>query len=214
MRTPLSSSFLIAALLVSTPALAADEVRNLAESVPVDGARGLEIDLPVGQLLLEGADGDAVEVTMSVRCEEEKERCRERAEKIRLVTDRRDDLVVLKVEGLTRGTAAGVDVKLLVTAPRTLRAEMDLAVGKVAVRDMAADLEIDLGVGDVEVRMARTDVKRVELDAGVGETTLRTDLGEIEGSGIVGSGLTWSQGQGSASVEIDTGVGQIVVDLR
>lgn len=200
------------ALLLAGGTLRADEVRTLAESVPIDGVRSLEIDLPVGELLLEGSERSDVGVTMSVRCE--RERCRERTENIELVSERKGDLLKVKVKGLTRGTATGIEVKLLVEAPGNLPTEVDLLAGEVRVRGMTADLEIDLGVGDVEVEMARAVVKRVDLDAGVGNATLRTDLGEIVGSGVVGSSLEWSQADGTTSIQIDTGVGEIAVELR
>lgn len=200
-------------LLLAAPSLADDSgLRTQSERMPLDGAATLEIDLPVGQLLLEGGDGPDVEATMTVRCT--KARCQDRVDDVQLATIRVGDRLKLKVEGLTRASANGFDVKLLVDVPRTLATEIDLAVGEVRVRNLAANLEIDTGVGDVEVQMDRAVVKSVDLDAGVGEAHLRTDLGDIRGSGMVGSGLKWSQGTGTAVVEIDTGVGEISVDLR
>jgi hypothetical protein len=204
--------FLLLLLATALPVVADGDLRTQSESVPAEGVTALEIDLPVGQLLLEGGDGNAVDATMSVRCD--RERCRDQADQIRLATERKGGLLKLKVEGLSRGTATGFEVKLRITTPRSLAAEIDLGVGEVRVRGLAADLEIDLGVGDVEVEMARADVKSVHLDAGVGEARLSTDLGEIRGSGVVGSALKWSQGTGTAAIEIDTGVGEIFVALR
>jgi hypothetical protein len=204
--------FLLLLLATALPVVADGDLRTQSESVPAEGVTALEIDLPVGQLLLEGGDGNAVDATMSVRCD--RARCRDLADQIRLVSERKDGLLELKVEGLTRGTATGFEVKLRITAPRSLATEIGLGVGEVRVRGLAADLEIDLGVGDVEVEMARADVKSVHLDSGVGEARLSTDLGEIRGSGVVGSALKWSQGTGTAAIEIDTGVGEIFVALR
>ena len=214
MRTTLLSILLFAAAAATAaPSQAADSgFRSQSARLPVEGATLLEIDRPVGQLLLDGGDGTDVDATMSVRCT--KDRCRDQVDKVALATERVDGRLKIKVEGLTRATASGFEVKLLVDAPGSLATEIDLAVGEVRVRGMTSNLEIDTGVGDIEVEMPRAAVKQVTLDAGVGEARLRTDLGEIQGSGMVGSGLKWSQGTGTAVVEIDTGVGQISVDLR
>lgn len=206
--------WLLVLLLVSSSAWASTEVRSHSESFPGEGVDSLEIDLPVGQILIEGTDSDTVETTMSVSCERDTPRCRSRAEKIGLKQERRDGKMVLGLEGAARRAPAGVRVKLRVRIPRSLELEIGLGVGDVHVRDTTGDVEIDVGVGDVELEMDRRYARKVELDTGVGKAVLHTDLGELVGSGIVGSGLEWSQETGDSEIEIDTGIGEIGVRLR
>jgi len=54
----------------------------------------------------------------------------------------------------------------------------------------------------------------VKVDVGVGEVTLKVEGRVIEGSGLIGYGLDWSDGPGRACMEIGCDVGSIDVRLN
>ena len=92
--------------------------------------------------------------------------------------------------------------------------EMNIGTGNVAVRGFDRNLEIDVGVGDVEATLPKSAVKVLEMDTGIGNIYLHLGDQTLRGAGMVGSHLDWSQGQGHAEIEVDCGVGDIDITLR
>ena len=89
-----------------------------------------------------------------------------------------------------------------------------LKVGELHAAGLAADLTVDLGVGEAEVKMAEAAVRTVKVDVGVGQATLTAGRQQIDGSGFLGRNIAWSGGSGTARVSIDCGVGEVSVTLR
>jgi hypothetical protein len=88
-----------------------------------------------------------------------------------------------------------------------------MGVGNLSVVGLEQAVEIDLGVGDADVRLPEASVRSVNLKAGVGEATLHLKSGRIQGTGFVHQGLRWT-GSGTANVEISVGVGDADLTLE
>ena len=104
----------------------------------------------------------------------------------------------------------------MISVPASLRLSIEMGVGELTVRGMEADLSLDLGVGELAIELSAGGVRSIELEAGVGETSLRTPGGRIEEtrSHLVGSELEWREGKGASKVSAEVGVGQISVRLE
>jgi hypothetical protein len=88
-----------------------------------------------------------------------------------------------------------------------------MGVGEFEARGLTADLELDLGVGEVRIHGRERSVKRVALEVGVGEALLRLGDRRIEGKGFIGRELDWNHGTGAAALKVDCGVGEVDVRL-
>ena len=199
--------------LLATP-LAADEVKRTIDDIPTQGHRLLGIHLPVGNVLLEPGDGDDIALAMAVNCSSSSSSCRKKAEELDIITHNQADRLLLKIGGLTQGKIAGLTIDLHLRVPRAMAVEMNIGTGNVAVRYFAQDLEVDVGVGDVEATLSRTAVQSLELDTGIGSIRLDLEDQTLRGAGLVGSHLDWSQGQAGGAVEVDCGVGDIDITLH
>lgn len=209
-----------AAILAGLPLLVEttpeDPVRRVDESFDASGLRDLAIDMPVGRLLLTGDDGDRVQAEMTIECQRHawgSSSCPARAQDVELHVERRGDRLEIDLDGYSTWGSRGMEVTLRVRAPGRLSTFLDLGIGELEVEDMGADLTADVGIGEVTVRMAERDVASVQLDAGIGEASLRGDLGRRESAGLFVKELAWSEGTGRARVRVDLGIGEIDVRL-
>jgi hypothetical protein len=212
MKTPLA--LLSALLLLPQLALAADAppARVVESDVALSGATAVEANLPIGNLFVKGTGGERVKARLEVTCSADPD-CPAAAQKLAVTSRNRAGELLVQVEGYPKLGNKGLSLVLHLEIPRAVRLETNLGVGDARVEGINGDLEVGIGVGNVSLKLDQGKVKSVELDSGVGEVALLIDGGRIEGSGLVGKGLEWSQGKGTAHVEVDTGVGDITVEL-
>ena len=190
-------------------------VRTITKDLPVVEAEWLFIELPVGGLEIIGTDADSVHFSLRVKCEGESgSKCRRAAKDIELDVKRYSDGIEIEIDGWPKLRNKGMSLDGYLEIPRQLVLEVDLGVGEVDVSDMKDDVEIDIGVGEATVEMEESAVRSVSLDAGVGEATLRVGGRTIEGSGFIGHGLDWRDGPGRAHIEVDCGVASVEVYLE
>lgn len=190
-------------------------IRTIEQDLALEGATGVQIKFPVGDLEAEGAGGDRIQIEVDVRCPAGGgSRCRDAARDVVLEVRRSGSWLVLEVEGFPRVRSHNLSADVRVRLPRALRFQADLGVGEVRVRGLENDVEVDVGVGDVELTLPAAKVRTVELDTGVGEADLSIGDQRFQGSGLVGKSLDWSQGRGVAHVEVDCGVGDVEVELE
>lgn len=211
-------------LCLAATVSSASGIRTVVDEQAIAVGQILDISLAVGDLLVEvapmstslsAADSTSlVAATLTVDCGDDRPKCIERAEKVDLTFESSEKRLKISVSGVSRVPTSGLSVRLRVTVPAQQGTEIDLGAGDVAIRGLEGHIEIDVGVGDVEITLQQGVVRWIKIDTGVGTSRLETDLGEIRGSGVVRSGLEWSQGQGTAHVEVDTGIGDIFVDLQ
>ena len=210
------ASVLILVLLAAAgPGFADSTVRTLEETLDVTGRRSVGFDGTVGEVKVVGVDGDSARATVHLRCEREgDDTCREAAEKVDLRVRLRGDRVQFDIEDWPKLHNKRISFEARLEVPRHLALEIDMGVGEIDVRGMEDDVEIDVGVGEITVEAREAVVGHVELDTGVGEARVHVGDRTIDGSGFVGSHLTWKNGPGDARIEVDSGVGEIDVTLK
>ena len=76
------------------------------------------------------------------------------------------------------------------------------------------DLEVDSGVGSVELDLGSIDLRRLELDAGVGSTRVELPATEFDASinGGVGSVRLLVPRDAAVRIDVDTGLGDVDID--
>jgi hypothetical protein len=206
--------FAAAALLVALPAAADEVVRTLERQVSAADASRIHLDFPVGELKVEVGSGREVEIHVELECDSpRKTRCIEAAKKVELDISSGDRLTV-ELKGWPKSGDRGMEGNFRVTVPRDLPLHAELGVGNMTISGLEADLNANLGVGDMMVVMPESAVAEVHVDTGVGDAHLLAGGNSIEGSGFVGKELDWTKGSGKAEVEIDCGVGEARIRLE
>jgi hypothetical protein len=100
-----------------------------------------------------------------------------------------------------------------VRLPASLAATVKLGVGDVKVLDLASDIEVELGVGDVTIEGQYASFGSVHANCGVGDVSMRTPEGREEGEGFIAHTLH-AKGPGKASIRASAGVGDVKIRLR
>lgn len=201
--------------LLTPPLHAATTVRTLDSEVSLSGATVVEVKVSVGDLAVVGEGGETIKVRAEIQCSTASDAdCKEAAERIAIGSRRSGNELVVEVEGFPKLKSKGLSVNARIEIPRALPLSINSGVGDITVAGMIGNLEIDSGVGDVKVTTKSSHLRTIGLDSGVGEVQLQIDGQTIEGAGFVGKGLDWSQGKGAATLEVDTGVGDITVVLE
>ncbi len=200
-------------LLAAVPA-SADRTREMTGSAAVEPGQEVRIDFSVGELDIEGYDGDRVEVSVRADCDRSRSRCAEILEDLELEV-RGGRVVEVKMRGYPKWNNSGLEIDGVVRVPRTSPVEVEMGVGELSIEGVDADLRVDLGVGEATIRVSEAAVSSVFADVGVGEATIRGAQGRVEGerSFLIGSEAEWSGGAGSARVRVDVGVGEVRVDV-
>jgi hypothetical protein len=207
---------------------------GFVRSVAADGAERLSIEVPVGQLVVEGAEIDDVSVEVSIDCSDGlfESACARRARRLELDVDRRGERLRMRLKGFRVLSGMGLEVRVLVRVPRGLDVDAelglgelevreldgavraDLGIGEVDVHDITGPVTVDSGIGEVKVVMKESDVASVYIDLGIGESSLRRPDGRQVKAGVLGSETGWTSGLGGSRVRVDLGIGEASVVLH
>jgi hypothetical protein len=200
----------IITLALAAPLLAADDIQK--HNFDATGVALIRLDHPVGELEITGADIKAVEVRMEIDCDSRD--CAERAEDIRLDSHAKNGELQLEVDGYPK-FGKGVAVNLEIRVPRAMALAIDHGVGEVSIDAVDGDIELESGVGEVDIHCNSNAFRSAEVELGVGESELTIDGARIEGDSFlfVGGEKEWHKGRGSSSLKVDVGVGEATIRL-
>jgi hypothetical protein len=210
-------ALLLAAAALATAAHAGSKAREISRTFAVETGQTLRLDLSVGEIRIDGADIDQVEVELHIECrwggEDDCDRLLEKVDLDSRTTTRRRIIEIVS-DSSWRKTKLEIEGEFRV--PRGTSLEVDMGVGELTIEGVTADLAADLGVGELTIRMPAAAVGSVGLDAGVGEAKLHGAGAFIEGrrSMLIGSEVYWAEGEGEARVRADVGVGEATVYLE
>jgi hypothetical protein len=102
-----------------------------------------------------------------------------------------------------------------VLLPATLAIQVDMGVGDLEVRQVEGDVDVELGVGEADVRVPAKAVSSVECEVGVGDANVHGTDGERRSSGLlIGRTVRWQGNEGGSRVHLEVGVGDADVWLR
>jgi len=207
---------LAAALLWVVPAGADEVIRSFRQQIPVGGAGQIYLEFPVGEVTVEAWDNPQVDLDVKIACSNKRSsRCVEAAQGLRLVYNTSGDRLHVEVKNWPKfGGTKGLHVIAKINVPRDLPLRTELGVGELNVKGTAGDLDVDLGVGEVNLTLPKDSIRSVDLDTGIGEANLIAAGRRYESSGLMARELNWDRGTGRAGVKVDCGVGEIDVILK
>ena len=201
-------------ILCLATSASAREIRSFDRDFDASGLDQLRLDIPVGEIEIEGTSGDRIEVEVRIECNFRKRSCRDLAEDVDLVANTFGDEITLELDGLAKWRSLGMSFEIQVKAPARMDLEVELGVGRIDILGFKNDITVDQGIGELHVTMAESRVSSVDIDAGLGEANLRYTGGRMAASGIFDNDLRWNEGIGAARVRLDLGVGEVELQLR
>jgi hypothetical protein len=203
-----------AALLGSLPAAADEVVRTIDHQFSAADIAGIHLDFPVGEMQVDAGAGREVRIQLKLECDSQRQtRCVEAAKGVEVVAGRSGDRMHVQLKGWPKGGTRGLEAHFVVVVPRDLPLKAELGVGEMRISGVESDLNVDLGVGEVNVKMPESAVASVSVDTGVGEAGLFAQGHRWESGGLVSRELHWNEGRGKAAVNVDCGVGEAQVRL-
>jgi len=207
---PVRSTLILAVSLAVAGTAAAQTVKR--HSFPAAGLAELEVASEVGEIEISPGGGQTVEVEVEFS---------RRNSGIGGWFSRGPDLaakdIVIRRSGSrlelsVRDEEVQTEWKIRLPAQGLARTTIAHGVGDVEAEIAKGALEVDLGVGDVDVVLRRADAGAIRLAVGVGDADIR-GLPETESSRFVGASVT-AMGEGASPVNISIGVGDADITLR
>ena len=181
---------------------------------PITKAHRVHVHFPVGQLRVIPTDEPRVQFDIRVRCRSnDTERCEELANQLVLDSHDSGNTLTLRIENYPKWNRKGFTVTGELRVPRAQALRVEMGVGELDIDGLQGDLEVDLGVGDADIRTTRASAAHVSVESGIGDATIRGTGSEVESSRFVGARATWSRGTGKSDVRLHVGVGDATVRL-
>lgn len=207
--------FLAAALLWVLPAAADEVVRSFRQQIPIANARKIHLEFPVAELNVDSGASDHVGLDVKIRCREKTGRCADRAHELKLVYDNTGEIFKIEMKKFPKWHGSHhLKIVATITVPRDLALRAELGVGEMNVHGVAGDLDVNLGVGQVNVDLPKEAFASVNLDTGIGEASLVAAGRHYKSAGLMTKELSWNKGTGRSKVKVDCGVGEIDVVLK
>lgn len=196
------------ALTLSASAYAEDEV-TINQSFKIENQQELSIDFSVGAIEVRTYKGDTVEVDIELK--------QEKSGFSFFGGTSLDDIDLDVKDGEQRLSLRinedDINQTWVVKVPEGLDLDIDLGVGDVQLMNISDSVRVDVGVGAAQVELSKDDYRRIELESGVGDTSiLGFGNSVIQERQIVTSSSLY-RGQGEHSIRIDVGVGDAKVRL-
>jgi len=206
---------LAASLALATPAFAgSDYLQTDTKAYPVTPGHKVYIEFPVGHLQVEASDGDKVRLTIGVKCRDgDLDDCTTWAKRLRLVTEDDGRILYIKLDKYPKWHSGRNTVQAVLQVPRNLAMTVEMGVGDLEIVGMGGELELELGVGDADVRVPRASVSDVQVEVGVGDAAIQGAGSKSGSRGWIGRTVRYSAGPGTSRVHLEVGVGEGTVRL-
>ena len=181
-------------------------VRN--HTIALDGAVELEISNNVGRIDLVQGDGDEVRVILDIEGQKSGFFRRQvDVDDMDLQIRKRGDTLFLKFD------EKNASAEWTVEMPVMKRTIIEMGVGEVRLEVGDTDLDVDLGVGDVEIVAPEDSVGRISISVGVGDASVRGAEILDRQSAFISQSVR-AQGKGNKDINVDLGVGDANLRLN
>ena len=171
--------------------------------------RTLEIRNTVGEVFIESSESDQVELRLIISEQGERGWFRRKPDisTMDIRSSSRTDKLSLTFEEKNAKTEWYLKV------PTHLSLAIQQGVGTIEVSNLQNNADIELGVGTVEVTAAADVIGAIDLNAGVGDTSITGARDRSQRRALVSS-TSSAYGDGTRSVKADVGVGDVTVSLQ
>lgn len=194
----------------------ARESKSIGETLELEVGQVVRIDFPVAELEIEAADQTDVVIELTLRCRWSFSSCDDALEDLELVSRASTRRLTLGLAGVSRWKNSMIGVEGTIRIPQTSPLEVKMGVARIEISGVQRDLRVDLGVGDLDIRLPEASVGEAFVDVGVGQIHFFGSGNKLDGhrSFLVGNEIHWSDGAGDAAIDIEVGVGDVTVRLE
>ena len=195
-------ALIVTSFTLSNTAAAASSKR-IQQRIDAEDLVHVEFEISIAQMDIEVYDGDVLELDLVIEADRDWWIFgRKDIDNVELEVDRNGEQLKLRLDD------NDIQQEWVVRLPAHLAVSMDLGVGEVEFTDFANDLNLELGVGSMQLNVAENvDFESIHLNAGVGDTSVRGfDNGSDSERSFVGAD-SWYHGDGEFVVEVEVGVG-------
>lgn len=200
-------NLLIAALLtISTATIAADK-HEINKTFAVNNTQNLEIDFPVGSIVINHHDSNEIIVNIELEAKNNDSWFSSDIDLSTISLDEKQTNNELDLEI----DHDDIEQTWRVTLPQSLSLDIELGVGSVEINQFANSANVDVGVGSVEINTLLDDYKRIKLDTGVGDSSIKGLKNSGEQQRSIVSSKSDYRGNGQYSIDVEVGVGDIKV---
>lgn len=210
--------------LCSTTAFAHREVSRTFRTVAnAAGVEYVSIDISVGDVTIRSAAGTQIEVSGRLERDYDGNRSRRRAEEILDDTEIeievrgnratiREKLGPAARRGYARWLRTALDIRI--TLPAGVNLEVEQRIGELEIDGNFRDLDVDMGIGELTVRLPKRNVKELSARTTIGE--VHTDVGDAMFSreGLFAGQTRYINAAGTGMVNVRLRVGELEVRLE
>ncbi len=192
-----------------------NSVRTFDREFAIAPGSELQVALKVGELRVETADVDSVLVEVEARCRAGSEpKCFQRLEKLGAELTVTGSQSAVSITGVSKRYHR-MDVEVRVVVPKSSPLSVTMYAGELSVAGDGQDLEVRLKYGDVTVHQPLASTQSVLADANFGDAQIYAPLGDADSRRpwLVGSRVTWDEGEGDARVTVNLSAGDATVHL-
>jgi hypothetical protein len=104
-------------------------------------------------------------------------------------------------------------IRVTVQVPRSLTLKLAMGAGVVDIAGLRHDLEINLGAGEIAVRMPERSVGAIDVALAVGEAQITQGGRTRDYARVLGGPIHWREGKGDAEIDVSLGAGSVDVTL-
>jgi len=201
---------LISALVMtlSTTQVMAEEVKVLEKVIDAKSFSKLVLEVPVGEINVKASKGSDISLVVELQPDED-------------WLGRSSDLSDAEISVRDNGSTLKLKVDLeddddveqswTLTMPAEMAASFNLGVGSVEIDDLVSDINVDVGVGEVDIAVNTSLYDSIKLDAGVGDTSIKGGKGRYERDQVLVTSSSQLHGEGKKELDANVGVGDIEV---
>ncbi len=198
------------ALAATAPVFAADDddfvVREY--SFPLTDIEEVELHGSVGSMRIVPIEGNEIRLVLEIEGNDEGWMRGDRD-----VSDVELDSTVRGKRLVLRQTEEDTNTEWTVELPAVARTTINFGVGDIDAELGATELDVDMGVGDVEISLPEASTGEVDIAVGVGDAHLRGAEDVDHESSFVSQDIE-GHGAGTLDAKIDVGVGDVTVELE
>lgn len=225
-----STLFALAAVLVTSPLLAADSPRadlpvytdeidvlgHLHRVVPVSPGEPVRIVFGVGELDIEAAEVSELEAELIIGCGEvDEDKCGRYQRKVRVDPVKTDEGLEIRLLGLSKRILRRIDVTGSVIVPRDSPLAVQIGIGDVDIEGGDRDLLVRMGIGDLSVQVPEEQVGDVTVRTRIGDGSITLPKRYVAGKRkmLIGAKTQWV-GDGESRVDVKLRIGDARVRLE
>jgi len=208
MSIHVATTLVALSLLPATLALADQDRLVLDYQFDIDDISEIEIDGSVGQMIFETGNPDEIRLVLEIEGDDGGwfHRAKDVSDvelRSRIAGDR---LILTQDEKKT-------NTVWRILMPEVTRTRVHLGVGEIRGEFGNTDLDIDMGVGEVDIQLPLDSAGDIDLSVGVGDISLQGGIDVDADRAMVSQDLR-ARGNGNRDLRVDLGVGDIDVVLE